>query len=65
MNLNRRIETLEKQSPGNINVYRIIPKSDEGPEEARQRYCRENKVTESDLAAGRVLQRIIVSPGDI
>jgi hypothetical protein len=63
VNLNRRIETLEKQSLGNINVYRIIPKSGEGPEEARQRYCREKNITEADLKAGFVVQRVIVSPG--
>ena len=65
MNLSRRIDTLEKQSGGETKFYVIVPKDEESPLEARQRYCRENNITEADLEAGRVFQIVYVSPGDI
>ena len=65
MFLNKRIEALEKQSPVVEKVYQIIPKGDETSEEARQRYCQENNVTEADLEAGFVIQIVLVSPGDV
>ena len=65
MNLNRRIETLEKQSVGETKLYVIVPKDEESSLEARQRYCQEKNITEADLEAGRVLQIVYVSPGDI
>jgi len=65
VNLNRRIETLEKRSSVVEQVYRIIPKCNETPAEARLHYCQENNVTEADLEVGFVVQRIIVSPEDV
>ena len=63
MNLNRRIESLEKQSPVVEKVYSIRPRPGEIHQDARQRYCQEKNITEADLEAGFVVQRIIVSPG--
>ena len=65
MNLSRRIETLEKESGGETKCYVVVPKDEESPLEARQRYCQENNITEAELEAGRVLQIVYVSPGDI
>ena len=66
MNLNRRIEKLEKFSPSASNkVYVIVPKDDESPAEARQRYCKEENVTEADLEIGKVFEVTFVSPGDL
>lgn len=65
MYLNRRIEALERQSPVVEKVYHIIPKGDETPEEARQRYCQENNITEAYLETGFVIQIVFVSPGDV
>jgi hypothetical protein len=65
MNLSRRIETLEKQSAGETKLHVIVPKDEESSLEARQRYCQEKNITEADLEAGRVLQIVYVSPGDI
>jgi len=60
VNLNRRIETLEKQtSSGSQNYHIIIPKDGETPEQARQRYCIEKNVTEAELEVSRVFQVVI------
>ncbi len=65
MTPNRRIEQLENRLIPAKKIYRIVPKGDETPEEARQRYCQENNVTEADLEAGFVIQVVFVSPGDV
>jgi hypothetical protein len=56
MNLNRRIECLEKKSPStNDKVFMISQDSNESHEEAKQRYCQEENLSEADLAAGIVI----------
>ena len=66
MNLDRRIENLEKQtSSGSKNCHVIYPKNDDTPEQARQRYCLEMNVTEAELEVSRVFQVVAMSPGDV
>ena len=64
MNLSRRIDTLEKQSGGKTKCYVVVPKDGESSLEARQRYCRNENITEADLEAGRLFQIVYVTPGD-
>ena len=59
MNINRRIELLEKKSPSTIEkVFVISQQGGESYEEARQRYCQEENLSEADLEAGLVIRMV-------
>ena len=61
MNLNRRIELLEKTSPSTIDkVFMISQQDGESSEEARRRYCQEENLSEADLEAGFVILMVHV-----
>ena len=61
MNLDRRLERLEKISPSTIDKVFLISQQDgESYEEARQRYCQAENLSEADLEAGFVIQMVHV-----
>ncbi len=61
MNLDRRIELLEKKSPSTFDkVFMISQQDGESYEEARQRYCQEENLSEADLEAGFVIHMVHV-----
>ncbi len=65
MTLNRRIERLENRMIPPEKVYRLIQKVGESSDEARQRYCQEQNITEDELKTGMVIQIVLVSPEDV
>jgi hypothetical protein len=59
MAIKRRIERLENKSPTTMDkVFMISQGSDESYEEARQRYCQEENLSEADLEAGFVIRMV-------
>ena len=59
MNLNRRIELLEEKSPSTFDkVFMISQQDGESYEEARQRYCQKENLSEADLEAGLVIRMV-------
>jgi hypothetical protein len=60
MNINRRVEVLEKKSPSTIDkVFIITQRGDESSEEAEARYCQENQLRLEELErAGLIIMMI-------
>ncbi|NNE62708.1 MAG: hypothetical protein HKN34_01370 [Gammaproteobacteria bacterium] len=65
MTLNRRIERLENRLIPHEKLYRFTQKVGESSDEAGQRYCQEQNITEDELEAGMVIQIVLVSPEDV
>ena len=59
MAIKHRIERLEKISPTTMDkVFMISQNGDESYEEARQRYCQKENLSEADLEAGLVIRMV-------
>jgi len=63
--LNRRVELFENRLIPPGKVYRFIQKLGESSDEVKQRYCQEQNLTKEELAAGMVIQIVLLSPEDV